>query len=72
MPVPNHVARWIDEQNQSRIVIEGLEKARPFDQRTAGVPINPDYLLNHENRFDPNVYTPEQMKVRQSDPIKRI
>jgi hypothetical protein len=23
--------------------------------------LNPKYLLNHENHFDPNSYTPEQM-----------
>jgi hypothetical protein len=36
-------------------------------QRSAKLPesdkktLTPQYLLNHENHFDPNVFTPEQM-----------
>lgn len=30
---------------------------KPSDKNT----LTPDYLLQHENRFDPNVYTPEQL-----------
>lgn len=26
--------------------------------------ITPDYLLHHENHFDPNVITPEQMQQK--------
>jgi hypothetical protein len=29
----------------------------PSDKKT----LDPKYLLQHENRFDPNVYTPEQI-----------
>ena len=32
----------------------------PSDKKT----ITPDYLLHHENHFDPNVITPEQMQQK--------
>lgn len=33
--------------------------------------LKPDYLLGHENRFDKNVYTPEDMKKRLMPMVKR-
>ena len=37
-----------------------------------GMNLDPRYLLQHENKFDPNVYTPEQMwqKHQQGSPIQ--
>ena len=40
-----------------------------------GMNLDPRYLLGHENHFDPNVYTPEQMIQKGAlrgpiDPIK--
>lgn len=36
----------------------------------------PEYLLGHENHFDPNVHTPEEMIqkgiLRGMDPVKKV
>lgn len=61
-PKPKAPAAQHDPRNVSKMEIEpapgydyskGAPKERPK--------LDPDYLLKHENRFDPNVYTPEQL-----------
>jgi hypothetical protein len=49
-------------------------------QKSAALPesdkktLSSDYLLGHENHFDPNTYTPEQMgkKIGAPEPVKTI
>src|SRR5208337_621271 len=54
-----------DPANKSRIVIEPAPESKlktPVIHKSPSV--EPRYLLRHENRFDPNVLTPEQMIQR--------
>ena len=37
------------------------QKRSPVLPPSHGESIKPDFLLHHENRFDPNVETPEQL-----------
>lgn len=50
-------------------LVRNVRKAKPTqtdgklpasDKKT----LTPDYLLNHENHFDPNTFTPEQMQQK--------
>jgi hypothetical protein len=48
----------------------------PFLDRQPSKSVAPDWLLNHENRFDPNTYTPEDMikkgyNTLNPEPVKR-
>jgi hypothetical protein len=56
-----------DPQNISTMTIEPMPAApNPFTDgfRHPSANITPDWLLNHDNRFDPNTYTPEDMIKR--------
>ena len=49
--------------NDYSVVRQSRQTKLPESDRKT---LNPKYLLNHENHFDPNVYTPEQMLQKQS------
>lgn len=60
--VPQH--KDDDPQNKSRIVIEQPVEPEKAGPRGGGHTMAPGYLLKHENDFDPNIITPEQMKEK--------
>jgi len=39
-------------------------KRSPKLKPSTGESVDPSYLLQHENRFDKNVYTPEQLQQK--------
>jgi hypothetical protein len=55
-------------RNARKVAPHGLPES---DRNT----LTPNYLLGHENHFDPNVHTPEDMiqkgVLRGMDPIKK-
>ena len=90
-PSLSHIAQIFGKKvqqepsNASNMVIEGIDDkpaanpnlpiAAPAPELHSPHPMGPQYLLNHDNDFDPNVYTPQNMIdkgiLRGLDPVKK-